>query len=258
MTRNEPENLPFRTWFDRYVGSFGTEGRLPPLLELKRDHSRRVAGLARTLAAASGGDGNEAEAVGLLHDVGRFPQYRDYGTFYDALSVDHGELGRTVVAEALARGELDLAPALQEPLMTALRHHNDLALPEGLTGKTAYLAALIRDADKVDVFRVVREWFESGRAGELLPRLEPEGRLSEDLLAEEVRRGRLTHRHVRTHSDFLFLQLTWIDDINFTATLRLLLERGNLDWIAARLPAEGRPAALQALRRARTRASEAC
>ncbi|QVL36874.1 HD domain-containing protein [Aminirod propionatiphilus] len=243
----------FRDWFVSFVGSYEEEGRLHPLLELKRDHSLRVAALARQIAGEIGTDVEEAEAVGLLHDAGRFPQYRDYGTFYDALSVDHGCLGRTVIEGALDRGELALDGKLRLPLLTAVEHHNDLALPEGLDGTALVLASLVRDADKVDIFSVVRHWFEAGRAGELLPRLEPEGNLSPGLLEEWDREGRLTHRHIRTLSDFLVLQLSWIDDVNYAPALALLVERGNLDWIAARLPDEGRTVALGTVERARSR-----
>lgn len=251
--KNAEEGKDFRAWFSSFVRSFEENGELPPLLKVKREHSLRVAALSRIIADDLGEDAEEAETVGLLHDVGRFPQHRDYGTFYDALSIDHGELGRSVIEEALSQGDLSLPAPLEAPLLTAVRHHNDLALPEGLQGTTRFLAALVRDADKIDVFQVVREWFEAGRASELLPRLEPEGRLSPELQEERTRQGRLTHRHVRTLSDFLFLQLSWVDDVNFTPTLEILLKRGNLAWIAARLPEEGHSAARQAIERARSR-----
>ena len=244
----------FRDWFCSFVATYEEEGHLPPLLELKREHSLRVAALARQLATALEGNGEAAEALGLLHDVGRFPQYRDYGTFYDALSVDHGVLGRAVLEEALESGKLRLDEALRRPLLTAVEHHNDLALPDDLDEEDLFFSALIRDADKVDVFSVVRQWFEAGRAEELLPRLASEGTLSPGLLEEWASEGLLTHHHIRTHSDFLVLQLSWIDDVNYSPTLALLLERGNLDWIASRLPVEGRAVARQTIERARSRA----
>ena len=37
--------------------------------------------------------------AGLLHDVGRFPQYSMYGTFFDSASVDHGCLGAEIITE---------------------------------------------------------------------------------------------------------------------------------------------------------------
>ena len=91
-------------WFDAYVQTFtGDNGNLHPLLRLKADHSKGVAEEAESLARDLGwrtAETNAAKALGLLHDVGRFPQFAEYKTFSDAVSVDHGQYGRAVVAEA--------------------------------------------------------------------------------------------------------------------------------------------------------------
>ena len=39
-----------------------------------------------------------AHAVGLLHDTARFSQYRDYQTFQDSASFDHGDRGAETVS----------------------------------------------------------------------------------------------------------------------------------------------------------------
>src|SRR6056297_2020367 len=92
-----------RTVFDKYLVDFrvGTDN-FHPFLELKLTHSEHVADEARSLSSDlrwSEQERNDAEAIGLLHDVGRFRQFTDYHTFSDADSVDHGELGWHIVRE---------------------------------------------------------------------------------------------------------------------------------------------------------------
>ncbi|MCK5676839.1 MAG: HD domain-containing protein, partial [Verrucomicrobia bacterium] len=63
-------------WFESYTGTFASvDGRFHLPLQLKVDHSRRVADNARQLAEDLGWnpeEANGAEALGWLHDVGRF------------------------------------------------------------------------------------------------------------------------------------------------------------------------------------------
>ncbi|MBN1547615.1 MAG: HD domain-containing protein [Syntrophaceae bacterium] len=72
------DSLP--TWFKHYTDRFlDQNGVLHPLLELKRCHSLRVAGNARFIAEVlkfPESDRRLAEGAGLVHDVGRFTQYR--------------------------------------------------------------------------------------------------------------------------------------------------------------------------------------
>ncbi len=63
------------------------------MLDLKLKHSEKVSEICSEIADSMGwnenGDNWMAHA-GLLHDVGKFPQYSKYGTFFDSISVDHG------------------------------------------------------------------------------------------------------------------------------------------------------------------------
>jgi HD-GYP domain-containing protein (c-di-GMP phosphodiesterase class II) len=84
MSAMTPEQLEkVRERFLAYVESFGTDEGLHPMMKLKRAHTLRVARLAREIAAEMGWSGEDvrlAEAAGVLHDVGRFTQYRDHAT----------------------------------------------------------------------------------------------------------------------------------------------------------------------------------
>ena len=65
-------------------------------LKQKQKHSLRVRDISKKIAKnlkLEDKDIQLATLIGLLHDIGRFEQFTEYGTFRDRESVDHGDLG---------------------------------------------------------------------------------------------------------------------------------------------------------------------
>ena len=124
MTRQQLFKL--RKDFERYVDSFAVAGDgIHPLLQLKAEHSRRVADEARMLSADLGWSASErnvAEALGLLHDIGRFSQFLEYRTFSDSASVDHGEYGWTMTGRTAWLSGLPIKE--RESILNGIRYHN--------------------------------------------------------------------------------------------------------------------------------------
>ena len=228
-------------WFDRYVASFedlDPEGLRN--IRLKQEHTRQVVACMEALAAGEGLDEADtllATAVALLHDVGRFPQYRRWRTFRDSESDNHARLSVEVIrSEAL----LDHLPAEERLLIEeAVRFHNLLELPEQISSPTDRFIRLIRDADKLDIWRVFLEYYqlpESERASAVglgfpdLPEITPA------CLAALAEGGIVKLEQARVLNDFKLLQISWVYDLNLATTRRLLLERGYLPKLAATLP----------------------
>lgn len=92
----------------------------------------------------------------MLHDIGRFEQIRRYDTFVDSISVDHAAFG----ADLLFReGLLErFAPELSESdarlLERSIRSHSAYRIDPGLTNTETMYCNILRDADKLDIFRV--------------------------------------------------------------------------------------------------------
>ena len=140
--------------FDQYVAAYDAQD---PKIRLKIDHTTRVASLCEEIAASAGvEDPALAWLCGMLHDIGRFEQVRRYGTFLDVQSVDHAALG----ADLLFReGLLErFAPSLPESdrciLETAIRQHSAYRLGDGLSEQQQAYCHILRDADKIDIFKV--------------------------------------------------------------------------------------------------------
>lgn len=151
-------------------------------IKLKIDHTYRVAGLCQRIAESLGlsePDVDIAWLLGMLHDIGRFEQIRRFGTFNDAQSVDHAEFGADLLFKEdlirkFAEGyyeECELAePENQEDeqiiknnehhnkdtglLEMAIRQHNKYRVKEDLTERQRMFCDILRDADKVDIFKV--------------------------------------------------------------------------------------------------------
>jgi len=226
-----------RDWFLAYVDRFRSGGDLAPMQQLKLDHSLRVAEAAETLARHQGWSAPEvrlAHATGLLHDVGRFPQFARYGTFADRHSVDHARLGYEVLQAENALAPLD--PAAAGTLADAV---NCLAIPTDLPPQSLPLVRLTRDADKLDIYRVVLDAITSGavrRHPEILVGVDLDGPPGPAVLAA-VAAGRMaSHHDVHSMADYLLLMAGWVYDINYPATLHELRRRRVLETMAELLP----------------------
>ncbi len=230
-----------RDWFLAFVEGFRKESvPLPTAIAVKLEHTRHVAENAREIARDlrwTPEDVRLAEALGWLHDVGRFAQFAEYGHLQDATSVDHGLRGLEIVR---ASGILAPMPDHRRGcLLDGIRHHNARTISPAAAPASLPFLKLIRDADKLDIFRVVlagiaRDGFQE-LAG-LWPNLALDGPVN-PRLQDEIR----THRHgdvahVHSLADFLLLEASWIYDLHYAPTRERVRRDGVLKALAAHLP----------------------
>lgn len=131
-----------------------------PKIKLKIDHTYRVAELCELIARDLKLDEYETDVAwltGMLHDVGRFEQIKRYNTFNDAQSVDHANFGADLLfKEGLIDTYVD---GFQDDkygiiVENAIRNHSAFRIDERLDEYTVMFCNILRDADKVDIFRV--------------------------------------------------------------------------------------------------------
>ncbi len=173
----------FQEYTDRYDSA-------NPKIKFKIDHTYRVANLCEQIAQSlelSAAEVDLAWLSGMLHDVGRFEQLRRYNTFSDAQSIDHArfavellydegliadyvpEISTTeLVADARtwrSMGGANESPTAQsedmplsdilQTLRIAIGEHSAYRIQKGLDERTRMFCQILRDADKVDIFRVI-------------------------------------------------------------------------------------------------------
>ena len=139
--------------FEDYISKYNPEN---PKIKLKIDHTYRVADLAETIAKDVNAGEDIAWLCGMLHDIGRFEQIKRYNTFSDALSVDHALFGADILfTDGLIK---EVCPDLDEDEMRilekAIRNHSAYRIEAGLSREELIYSNILRDADKIDIFRV--------------------------------------------------------------------------------------------------------
>jgi hypothetical protein len=241
---NAEELQLLEKWFNGYYASFATsepaDQRNYAIKEFHTHEVRRnIVRMGQDLLL-SPDDLLLADAIALFHDVGRFPQYRQYKTFDDSVSVNHAALGAEVLIEGKALGLLNADD--RDTIVHAIMLHNVFSLPESLDARTQLFARLIRDADKLDILRVALEYYQqdSGSRADAVALGLPDSPGYSAKVLDNLKRGAMARKaDLTTLNDFKLLQLSWLYDLNFTSSLRMVLERGYIDKLAALLPRVG-------------------
>jgi putative nucleotidyltransferase with HDIG domain len=234
---------------ENYIKSFYCDDEfINEQVALKHVHTRKVTQIMQELASELKLDAYLCEiaaATGLLHDIGRFEQVKKYRTFLDAKSVSHALLGIRIIQElGLVSGyEKDF----QASVLAAVKHHSDLEVSAaaGLPEHADLMIRMIRDADKLDIFRVIKIAYEklqsSGFSEQQLvtfgiSRAELTDECSETVLEDLLSRRQASYGEVKTITDRKLLQLCWVFDFNFSQSLIKAIESGHINYIFNILP----------------------
>ncbi len=236
-------------WFTGYCRGFYSDNEPDNRnYRLKEEHTEQVCARMRQLTAGEGlpeEDRLLAEAVALFHDVGRFEQYRRFRTFKDSISVNHAALSVSVLQQ---EGLLaSLTGREGELISRAVGLHNAFLVPADLTAEARRFVTLVRDADKLDIWRLFTEQFAlppEERPSALSLGIPETAGYSAEVLAS-IRRGEMVRlASVSSLNDFKLLQLSWLYDLNFPTSYRLVAEADYIGRLGALLPATGEIAAI--------------
>lgn len=223
----------FKDWFIDYTKPFIEADRDPmEPVRLKVEHSLAVMGEMRTLARAltlSPEQVETAAILGVLHDAGRFIQLKDFGTWVDSASMDHGDAGKLLLEKT---NLLHALPSgVRENILTAVSQHNKAVIPDGLAPEALFWTKLIRDADKLDIFERIIEAYRTKRYRQdstvTLGTKDTPG-FSEDVLQLVMQREVVPYRILTNLNDFRILQMGWMYDLNFLPAIRIAKERNVL------------------------------
>lgn len=165
-----------------------------------------------------------ASLIGLLHDIGRFEQVRRFQTFLDADSVNHALLGIEILKEQNFLREFNSDPAADTFILTAIRNHNRFQLEEGLSARERMFCQIIRDADKIDIFRVNQ----TNSTNALFMCEESEMRQS--YISDAVFQDMFMHTSIlsekrKTPADILLSHAALVYDMVFSYTLQTVVKK---------------------------------
>ena len=230
-----------RKWWELYVRRFDAgDADLRRNMRLKESHTHRVCREALSIVTSLGlppEDLRIAEAVVLLHDVGRFVQYARYRTFADGKSENHALLGLKILRKERVLRHLPVH--LQSIIRRAIRYHNRAEVPPVKDRRILFFARVLRDADKLDIWRTVVAYYNTppGRRNHAITIGLPDVEGVTAGVMGDLRAGRIVARqNVKNLNDFKLLQLGWVFDTNFLPTLQAVRRRGYLEKIRDALP----------------------
>jgi len=177
-----------------------------------------------------------ARAMALFHDLGRFRQFKTYKTFLDHKSVNHAGLS---IIEIDKNEMLTICSERERSLIKgAIAVHNAAELPQLEDLEMLFFMQLLRDADKLDIWRVVINNYTSA---------DPQTQETVNLglqdggsCSTEALDAILSHTYVRINSirelnDLKLMQISWIFDLNFPQSLQQVKERRYIEQIVSTL-----------------------
>ena len=159
MTRSQVENevlKRFLYWTDEYLDrSFNSVEDLKAY-RLKRDHTIRVLEAAKRIVELSSSMDEETRTIvtvsAILHDVGRFAQWRAHKDFCDVAEQGHHVIGAEMLEKGLIKYFIPWTRDYDEILILAVREHTEAELPQDLSARELEVCKLLRDADRIDIF----------------------------------------------------------------------------------------------------------
>ena len=120
----------------------------------------------------------------------------------------------------------------------AIQNHNKKTIESLKDPRQILFAKLIRDADKLDIYRVLEPFLAQENADKMpnfiKGKQHPE--ISSDFVQNFCDGEQADFRLIRTNGDRKIVRLMWLYDINFSWTMKMIKRRGYIDKIVSALP----------------------
>lgn len=227
--------LKIKEFYKEYISNYNTN---EPRIALKVAHIYRTAEKSKWLAEKLKLNKEDillAEFIGLLHDIGRFEQIKQYNTFLDKISVNHGEYGVKVLFEDnLIRNFIE-DDRYDEIIRKAILNHNRDNIQENCNEREMLHCKIIRDADKLDIFNVIlTESFEAAYPIDIYIK---EG-ISNEIKEGFITNHRIDYSKIKSCVDLLVGQIAYIFDINYIYSLKEIKKENYIEKLIQKFDAQ--------------------
>lgn len=206
--------------------------------KLKVVHTYHVAENARKIAQnlnLNNEDIELAELIGLLHDIGRFEELKMTNEL-NSVKFDHAMYGSKMLFEQEMIKNFIEDRQYDEIIKKAIENHSRLEIEKGLDERTLLHSKIIRDADKLDNYRVKKEQ----NIEAIFPtRVNKKEDMEESLLSDKVYDAILNKKCVDIHDrvtplDFWVCILAFTFDLNFDVTYKIVKENDYINVLIDR------------------------
>ena len=222
--------LKFKEFLNQYKNDEDKAG-----FNLKVVHTYHVSEAAKKIALElnlNDEDVKLAELIGLLHDIGRFEELKVTSSL-DNTKFNHGMYGSKILfQDGLIRNFIKDSE-YDRIIQKAVENHNRLFIEDGLNDRELLHVKIIRDADKLDNYRVKREEkIENIFPGQVNSEEEIENSKISDKVYNQILEKRLIDINDRVYPlDYWLCILAFVFDMNFPATLKMMKEQNNINAV---------------------------
>lgn len=180
-------------------------------------------------------DKNLAKLIALLHDIGRFDQAKEFGSFReDMKNIDHASLGIKILFENNTIREFIEDNQYDSIIKTAIANHSKYCLDgKNLSEKELLHSRLIRDADKLDSFRVkaIDDIYTMANI--------TEKELENSLISDNIYKDFMSEKTIlskdrKTGIDIWISYIAFIFDFNFSCSLKYIKEHDYINKLIDR------------------------
>ena len=186
-------------------------------------HSKRVAILSKKIAEnlnLSLHDVKLATTIGLLHDIARFFEYDLFGKF-NSQHFDHGKYGVKLLKEDDYIKKYNVSEEDLDDLYAAIFYHNKYAISRKYQNNK--FCKIIRDADKIDIIYLVSIHQNMITASIENYTVSPK-------VHKDFNKGKcIKEKDVKTKGDKILNILSFIYDINYTYSLKVIKENNYIE-----------------------------
>lgn len=219
--------------FNKFLEGYNGQDRLG--FQLKVVHTYHVVDIAENIAAKlnlSDEDIGLAKLIALLHDIGRFEEIK-YTSRFDSAVFDHASCGvKMLFEDGLIRSFIG-DNNFDEIIKTAIANHSRKEIRYGLDKRCLLHAKIIRDADKLDNFRVKRdEKAEAIFLGRVKSAKDLENSTISNKVFEAVKSRKSVDIHDRiTPLDYWICVLAFVFDLNFKESYEIMKANRYVDCL---------------------------
>lgn len=220
--------------FSRFVSRYDVND---PKIALKIRHTYAVTDACEYLVNALDLDEENKQLallIALLHDIGRFEQLTRFNSYDDRL-LPHAECGLEVLFDQNHIRDYISTCRYDQIIYDAIKNHSLYAIDPSVDGQSLLHAKLIRDADKLDNFRV--------KSIDPIPAMlditaEELGcsQISEHIFQDFMNHKTILSRDRKTKMDMWVSYLAMIFDLNFQPSLQYVLDHSYIEKIVDRIP----------------------
>lgn len=211
--------------FLKYTNLYGKENER---IVLKINHTYGVMNASEYIAKKLELDEENvalAKLIGLLHDIGRFEQAKVYNNFEDYNTIDHAQLAVDILFKGKLIRKFINEEKYDNIIYNAILNHNKYKIEDGLSKIEELHAKIIRDADKLDNFRVKQV-----QNLKLLCKVEKEDEIGHTIITEKLYNDFLNHKTIIsservTPMDLWISYIAFIFDINFIPSFEYIKEK---------------------------------